>query len=66
VQDVLRHLGTLVPITDITLKDLKLKLTMLIALVSAQRRQSVHLLNIDYMVKDDTSIQPRTQAWERG
>ena len=63
---MLRHLGTLVPITDITLKDLKLKLTMLIALVSAQRRQSVHLLNIDYMVKDDTSIQPRTQAWERG
>jgi hypothetical protein len=40
---------------DITLKDLTLKLTMLIALVSAQRRQSIRLLNIDYMVKDDTS-----------
>ncbi|CAB4001734.1 Hypothetical predicted protein [Paramuricea clavata] len=55
VQDVLHHLKTLVPITDITLKDLTLKLTMLIALVSAQRRQSIQLLNIDYMVKDDTS-----------
>ncbi|CAB4014701.1 Transposon Tf2-6 poly [Paramuricea clavata] len=57
VQDVLHHSKTLVPpITDITLKDLTLKLTMLIALVSAQRRQSIQLLNIDYMVKDDTFL----------
>jgi hypothetical protein len=37
------------------LKRLTAEVDILIALVSAQKRQSIPLLNIDYMVKDDTS-----------
>ena len=37
------------------LKRFDAEVDMLIALVSAQKRQSIRLLNIDYMVKDNTS-----------
>ena len=52
---VLHYLQRWMPLTRDSTKELTLKLTMVIALVSAQRRQSIHLLNIDYMVKDDIS-----------
>ena len=52
---MLQYLQRWIPLTRDTIKELTLKLTMVIALVSAQRRQSIHLLNIDYMVKDDIS-----------
>ena len=53
VKVVLNYLKKLVPLAGISLKMLTLKLTMLIALVSGQRRQSIHLLNIDDMVQKD-------------
>jgi len=43
---VLNYLTTLDPIEKLTLKDLTLKLLMLLLLVTGQRGQSMHLLNV--------------------
>lgn len=56
VNVVLNYLETLFPLKDISLKKLTIKLTMVIALVSAQRPQSTHLLNINNMVRKETSF----------
>ena len=50
VSVVLSHLHSLSPVDTLSLKELTLKLLMLILLVSGQRGQTVHLLNIDHMV----------------
>ena len=52
---VLNYLTTLDPIEKLTLKDLTLKLLMLLLLVTGQRGQSIHLLNIVTMHLGDTS-----------
>ena len=46
VNQVLDYLKTLYPVNGISLKSLTLKLTMLLALVTAQRGQSLLLLNV--------------------
>ena len=46
---VLKYLKTLAPAKFLSLKDLTLKLVVLMALVSVQRAQSLHLLNINTM-----------------
>ena len=48
-QIVLAHLRGYPAAHELSLKQLTLKLTMLIALVSAQRTQTIHLLNLDDM-----------------
>ena len=50
VNTVLKYIKTLHPPKDLTLKDLTLKLTMLLALVSAQRCQTLQALSIENMV----------------
>lgn len=49
VKVVLTFLKTLSPASKLTLKDLTLKLTMLLMLVSGQRIQTIQLLNIEHM-----------------
>lgn len=49
VKLVLNYLRTLSPIATLRLRDLTLKLCMLIALLSAQRCQTLHLLRLDKM-----------------
>ena len=49
VQPMLSHLVSLGPATEMDLKSLTHKLAMLIALVSAQRTQSIHLLDLHFM-----------------
>lgn len=49
VSAVLRHLKTLQPLNEISLKDLALKTTMLIALCSGQRCQTIQALDIKAM-----------------
>ena len=49
VATVLRHLKTLHPPSQLKLRDLTLKLTMLIALLSGQRCQTIHALDIKGM-----------------
>lgn len=49
VKLVLNYLRTLSPIVTLRLRDLTLKLCMLIALLSAQRCQTLHLLRTDNM-----------------
>lgn len=49
VKLVLNYLRTLSPIVTLKLRDLTFKLCMLIALLSAQRCQTLHLLRIDEM-----------------
>ena len=49
---VLRHLATLVPIENISLKDLTLKLCMLLALTQAARPQTIHLITINNLIKE--------------
>ena len=56
VDDVLQYLRTLSPVKDLTLKDLTLKLVMLIALLCAARVQSLHCLKVDNMVKKKSSF----------
>ena len=50
VSVVLSHLHSLSPVDTLSLKELTLKLLMLLLLVSGQRGQTVHLLNIDHIV----------------
>lgn len=47
ISSVLDYLRSLSPVSDISLKDLSMKLTMLLALVSAQRIQTLQCLNIN-------------------
>ena len=57
VQVVLTYLATLHPVESLTLKQLTLKLVMLLLLVSGQRGQTIHLLDINHMfVSDDKYI----------
>ena len=49
VKPVLTYLSSLHPVEKLELKTLTLKLIMLIALVSAQRGQSLHILDTAYM-----------------
>ena len=49
IQPMLSHLVSLGPATEMDLKSLTHKLVMLIALVSAQRTQSIHLLDLHFM-----------------
>ena len=49
VGTVLDFLQTLHPVEELTLKNLTLKLTMLLALTSAQRCQTLHVLSVDNM-----------------
>jgi len=52
---VLNYSTTLHPVEKLILKDLTLKLLMLLLLVTGQRGQSIHLLNIVTMHLSDTS-----------
>jgi hypothetical protein len=54
---VLRYLKTLHPPSKLTLRELTLKLTMLMALLSGQRCQTIHALNIDSMKIDISPTQ---------
>ena len=47
VQPVLSYLSRLTPVEKLDLKSLTLKVTMLVALVSAQRSQTLHMRNIN-------------------
>ena len=53
---VLRFLKTLSPVALLSLKNLSLKLVMLLSLVTAQRGQTLHLLDINRMSTYDSSI----------
>ena len=49
---VLGYLKTLSPLVSLSLKELTLRLVMLIALVTGQRRQSIHLMDLGSMHKN--------------
>ena len=51
VGKVLAHLKTLSPVKTLSLKNLTLKLTMLLALVTAQRVQTLQLLDLDNLAR---------------
>ena len=61
VHQVLDYLKTLSPVNEISLKSSSLKLTMLLALVTAQRGQSLLFLNVDSMIDSGSSIVFRLQ-----
>lgn len=56
VGKVLSYLQTIPTSEDVSLKDLTLKTVMLVSLVSAQRGQTIHYLNLDDMISSETSI----------
>jgi hypothetical protein len=56
VDIVLKYLRTLSPVKELSFKDLTLKLVMLIAIISAQRAQTLHLLEVVNMVKRSTAF----------
>ena len=56
VNIVLQYLQSMDRATELSLKDLTLKLVMLTALTTAGREQTLHLLNFEGMVKDDSCI----------
>lgn len=71
-QIVLEHLKTYPPVTRMSLKQMTMKLTILMALLSAQRTQTLHLLSLDNMsnfqdshVFKITSILKQTKAGHR-
>ena len=57
VQPVLTYLSFLGTANNLDLKTLSLKLLMLVALVSAQRGQSLHMLEITLMKQDESSFE---------
>ena len=56
VNVVLNYLQGLSPLTSLNLKDLSLKLVMLLAITTAQRLQTLQLLNIGLMKIENTNI----------
>ena len=56
VNIVLQYLQSMDRATELSIKDLTLKLVMLSALTTAGREQTLHLLNLEGMVKDDSCI----------
>lgn len=50
VQIVLSYLKTLHPVDSLSLKDLSFKLVVILLLVSGQRGQTIHMLDINDMV----------------
>ncbi len=52
----LSYLQTIPNSEDVSLKDLSLKTAMLGSLVSAQRGQTIHYLNLNDMISSETSI----------
>ncbi|CAB4012759.1 Hypothetical predicted protein [Paramuricea clavata] len=57
VQPVLTYLSSLGTANNLDLKTLSLKLLMLVALVSAQRGQSLHMLDITLMKQNESSFE---------
>ena len=53
---MVRFLKTLSPVASLSSKNLSLKLVMLLRLVTAQRGQTLHLLDINLMSTYDSSI----------
>ena len=51
VQQVLSYLSSIAPIVDLPLKLLTFKTMMLVALVTAQRGQSLHMLDVGFMTE---------------
>lgn len=56
VGTVLRHLKTIPTTRDVPLKDLTLKTVVLMSLVSAQRGQTIHMLNLEDMTSTESQI----------
>jgi len=56
VGTVLRHLKTIPKTRDVPLKDLTLKTVVLMSLVSAQRGQTIHMLNLEDMTSKESQI----------
>jgi hypothetical protein len=56
VEIVLVYLRKLSPVKTLTLKDLTLKLVMLLALTCVTRAQTLHLLSLDYLEKKTSSF----------
>ena len=52
---VLQYIGSMGKSQELSLKDLTLKLVMLVALTTAQRGQSLHLLDTKNMVQEETA-----------
>ena len=50
VATVLKYLKTLWPLEQLSLKDLTIKLLILLLLITGQQEQSIHLLNLDGMI----------------
>ena len=67
---VLDYLETLHPVATLSLKDLTLKLVMLTLLVTGQRGQTIHLMDLDYMKQGKQSytfvIQERIKTTRPG
>ena len=57
VQPVLTYLSSLGTANNLDLKTLSLKLLMLVAVVSGQRGQSLHMLDITLMEQDESSFE---------
>ncbi|XP_070559449.1 uncharacterized protein [Ptychodera flava] len=55
VRKVLNYLKTCSPVVELSLKTLTLKLVMLLALVTAARSQSLHLLDLSSMTTEESS-----------
>ena len=53
---VLNHLRSKIPLESLTLKDLTLKLVVLVALVTAQRCQTIHLLDTAHMTRTPSAF----------
>ena len=61
VGEVLNYLTTMVHVTELTLKDLTLKLTMLLCLLTAQRCQTVQLFDIKFIHELERKYQVTVQ-----
>lgn len=57
VSQVLTYLSTLHPVQELPLKDLTLKVLMLLLLVTGQRGQSIHLMNLSAMKLTESACQ---------
>ena len=57
IEPVLRYLSSLGTPSTMSLKTLSMKLVILVALVTAQRGQSLHMLDIPFMKQDESMFE---------
>lgn len=63
VSVVIHYLRTLFPLTDLSFKSLSCNVITLLALLTGQRGQALHSLNVDDVVVEKVNVEIKYSSW---